>query len=109
MKIVIMLAGVVLLLAGCGQITTPLGELRQHPAMYTGKTVAVQGVVTDGGTIPLVGTRYYTLKDDTGQVTVIASGNLPKVGATVHLRARLRSAAELVGVQFGLHLVEVEN
>ncbi len=109
MKMFVMLL-LTMQLAGCGGLfTTPLGELREHGSIYADKKVTVSGMVIDGDAIPMIGTRCYTLKDETGEFTVIMSGDLPKAGKTIRVAARLRPAAEFAGVKFGLHRVEIEK
>lgn len=69
----------------------------------------MSGVVTETGTVPLIGTPYYAPKDKTGAFTVITSAEMPEVGDSLRVTVRLRSVAELAGARFGLHLVEMSR
>jgi len=68
------LASTLLLLAGCASVT-PIGNLLSNPAKYNGKTVKVEGEVTESvGAIVAGG---YEIKDNTGQLTVVSEGASP--------------------------------
>ena len=68
------LASTLLLLAGCASVT-PIGNLLSNPAKYNGKTVKVEGEVTQSvGAIVAGG---YEIKDNTGQLTVVSEGASP--------------------------------
>lgn len=68
------LASILLLLAGCASVT-PIGNLLSNPAKYNGKTVKVEGEVTQSvGAIVAGG---YEIKDNTGQLTVVSEGASP--------------------------------
>lgn len=67
-------ASILLLLAGCASVT-PIGNLLSNPAKYNGKTVKVEGEVTQSvGAIVAGG---YEIKDNTGQLTVVSEGASP--------------------------------
>ena len=106
-----LLAAFVLLAAlglpGCDRIALGadhIGDLLQHPADYQGKTVKVAGTVTNALVVPFVGTRLFTVRDDTGEIVVVTYGDLPAVGQKVVARGMFSSVASL-GTQFvGPHI-----
>jgi hypothetical protein len=108
-KPAVMFTVMVALCIGCGSSVTPLSVLRENPDLYRTTNVVVAGIVTTAGIIPVVGTRYYVLKDHTGTFPVVTRGALPEIGAKVRIHARLRPAAEFLGVTFGLHLMEISQ
>jgi hypothetical protein len=78
------LAGLVLLLAGCASVT-PIGELLDNSTKYDGKTVRVQGEVTESA--GLLGRGGYQLKDQTGQLTVISeTAAPPRKGSNISVK-----------------------
>ena len=96
-----------LALAGCGMTSIGadrIGTLLQDPAAYDGKTVKVAGKVTEVVKLPFVETRLYTVRDDTGELTVVTYGQLPRVGERVIARGTFSTLA-IFGVQsLGPHL-----
>jgi hypothetical protein len=82
-----------LLLAGCAGVT-PIGELLDNPARYDGKTVRVEGEVSEsaGG----LGLGAYQVKDDTGTLTVVSeTGGPPRTGSKVGVKGRFEALITL--------------
>jgi hypothetical protein len=72
--------------AGCASTSkvktpVPIGEIQNHPRNYAGKTVGVTGEVTN--TFSLIFYKYFTLKDETGQIEVVTSKPLPRKGERI--------------------------
>jgi hypothetical protein len=83
------LAACVLLLAGCASVT-PIGDLLNDPGHYDGKTVRVEGEVTNaaGG----LGLGAYAVKDNTGTLPVVSQrGNAPQRGAKVSVKGKFQA------------------
>ncbi len=94
-------------LLGCGMTSIgrdPIGALLKDPTAYDGKTVKVAGEVTNVVKLPFLETRLYTVRDDTGELTVVTYGELPRVGERVVARGTFSTLATF-GVQaVGPHL-----
>ena len=105
------LAGL-LLLSGCDYLPfglTSIKEIVTSPGQFEGKEVRVRGKVKDITKIPLVDLKLYVLDDGSGEVTVVASGNLPAVNETVLLKGVVESVAIMGGESIGLRIKETKR
>ena len=85
----VLLAGALLVLAGCASVT-PIGRLLDDPSRYNGKTVRVEGEVQQaaGG----LGLGAYQVKDNTGTLTVVSEqGGAPRTGAKIKVKGTFQS------------------
>ncbi len=81
-----------------------IGDLLANPAAYQGKNVKVAGVVTNAVQLPFVGTRLYTVRDNTGEIAVVTYGDLPPVGQKVVARGMFSSVATIGVRSLGPHI-----
>lgn len=81
-------------------------ELLRNPGKYAGKTVRVRGAVVNALQVPLVGTRFYVVKDDTGTITVVTDRMVATVGETITVEGNLDAAGVLGTTTVGLHIRE---
>jgi hypothetical protein len=96
-------------LAGCAlALRSPrIAELKNNPARYHDKTVAVEGIVTSSWGVPMLPYRIYRVDDGSGELMVISQGSrVPTKGARVRVRGRVNEVATFGGHAFGLHLQE---
>jgi hypothetical protein len=80
---------VLVVLTGCAS-ATPIGDLLSNPSRYDGKTVRVEGEVTEaaGG----VGLGAYAVRDNTGTLPVVSDrGGAPRTGARVGVKGRFQA------------------
>ncbi|HEX8988306.1 MAG TPA: hypothetical protein VF816_10120 [Rhodocyclaceae bacterium] len=100
-------------LAACSSLgigVTPIGDIVANPSRFDNTEVRVKGKVVSVNKVPLVGLKLYTLKDDSGEMTVVAAGDtLPAQDSTVLVRAKVESAAIVQGQALGLRLSEIER
>ncbi|MEJ2368124.1 MAG: hypothetical protein P8Z49_07200 [Acidobacteriota bacterium] len=61
--------------------STPIKQILNHPRKYNGRTVTVSGTVTESANLLLF--RYFKIKDDTGEITVVTDNAVPKTGEQV--------------------------
>ena len=81
----------ILSLAGCDRLsTTNIGELLKQPREYSGKQVTISGTVT--GAFSLVVVKYFVVRDETGEITVVTERPLPKKGSEVKVKGILQEA-----------------
>ena len=73
-------------------IADVLGDLRT----YDGTTVTVQGVVSTP--MNLLGMKYFTLTDDTGEIIVVTEHGLPHEGKDVRVIGQVNQMFEIAGV-----------
>ncbi len=81
-----------------------IASLLDNPAQYQGKTVKVAGVVTNAAQVPFVGSRLYTVRDQTGEIAVVTYGELPAVGQKVVARGIFSTVATFGAQSVGPHI-----
>ena len=100
------------MLVGCSVLgigITHIGDIVANPSRFDGKEVRVKGKVVDVNKIPLVDLKLYTLRDDTGEITVVAADSLPALNSIAVVKAKVETAAILQGQGVGLRLTEIEK
>jgi uncharacterized protein with beta-barrel porin domain len=90
----VVLAACALVLVGCAG-TTRIGTILDDPSEYDGRTVRVEGEVTQTIAVPLVGGTY-TVNDGTGTLRVVSDeGGVPREGAEVSVSGIFRALFSL--------------
>ncbi|HNY70733.1 MAG TPA: hypothetical protein PK125_12290 [Syntrophorhabdus sp.] len=100
---VILLGFFAVLLTFCGMGTTKIGNITGHPRDYAGKEVIISGEVTEIFSLFII--RYFTVRDGTGEITVVTDRPLPAKGEHIKIRGIVKEAFSL-GTQSTLVLVE---
>ena len=98
-----------LLFAGCRLLpsgTRSIGEVRQEAPSLEGRSVRVKGKVVDSSQLPFVGTRFYKIQDDTGELWVTTKDPLPALGENLVVSGELHNAAVLGGASMGIQIRE---
>jgi len=94
-----------LLLSGCSHLfSTPINKILENPRDYGGKTVTVVGEVTEVNS--LVFLKYFVVKDNTGEITVITKRPLPREGEKITVKGKVQEAFSIGDKQL---IVIVEN
>jgi len=88
---------------------TKIGEVVKNPSQFDGKEVKVRGKVVDVLKLPLIETRFYMLRDETGELLVLTGAGPPGMGAEVRVRGSIGSMAIIGGRSGGLHLKESQR
>lgn len=86
-------------------ISTPIGKIIENPRAYAGKSVTITGTVTESFSLFVL--RYFSLRDETGEIIVITNKPLPKKGTTLTVRGRVEEAFS-IGDQQLIVLLEDE-
>ena len=98
-----------LFITACPKRTT-IGEIEANPSKFSGKEVAVAGVVKDsyGVNIPLTSVRggIYKLDDGTGSFWIITENAVPPKGARVGVKGRIGTGINWSGRNYGLGMYE---
>lgn len=95
---------------GCGSINaTPINEINTSPANFDGKEVLLHGIAKDPTRIPLFSMKSYVLKDDSGEVTILTEGDLPKANEEVSVRVKVANIAIINGESLGMTVTEVSR
>lgn len=103
----------VLLLPSCSQLGigfTKIGDLLANPQKYSTKEVRIRGRVTNVLKLPFVETKIYSIRDDSGEISVRTERKAPMAGETeVRVKGVLDTVATIGDQNVGLHLREVER
>jgi hypothetical protein len=91
-----LLVGIAIIgLSGCSR-TIRIRDLLDRPQEYDGKTVQVEGTVTQSAGV--LGTGAYEIDDGTGKIYVVArGGGVPREGAKTKATGRFESVFNLLG------------
>ena len=82
-------------LSACSR-TIRIRDLLDRPQEYDGKTVQVEGTVTQSAGV--LGTGAYEIDDGTGKIYVVARGRgVPREGAKTKAQGRFESLFNLLG------------
>jgi uncharacterized protein YdeI (BOF family) len=71
-----------------GGFPTPIANLLSSPRDYDGKRLTLSGKVVEKNS--LLFTKYFVLRDRTGEIHVVTDRVLPNVGATVRVQGHLK-------------------
>ncbi len=66
-------------------------SILSNPGSYEGKVVTIQGDVTDRTSF-FVDIKFYKVKDDTGEITVVTKKNLPGEKTKVRVKGKVDKA-----------------
>lgn len=100
------------MLLGCSYLgvgITDIGDIVGNPSRFEGTEVRVKGKVVDVNKVPIIDLRLYTLRDATGEITVIAGDTLPALNSTAVVKAKVETTAIVQGQALGLRLTEIEK
>lgn len=98
-----------LFLAGCGQATSPIGDITKAPASFEGREVKLHGTASQMLKLPFADAKGYRLRDASGEIAVWTAGAMPADGEELVVRGRVESAMILGGESFGLAVQEIER
>ena len=84
----------IIALTGCDTLfPTPISKIIQNPRNYEGTQVMVSGKVVE--TFSLVVIRYFVIRDDTGEITVVTERSVPKKGEQIKVIGKVEEAFSL--------------
>ncbi len=92
-----------LALFSCGLSSTKIGDIIGHPRDYADKEVTVSGEVVE--TFSLFVVKYFTVRDDSGEISVVTERALPAKGEKIKVTGTVREAFS-IGTKTALVLVE---
>lgn len=85
----LLLGAMLFSLSACASVT-PIGDLLSDPGRYDGRTVRIEGTVTEAA--GALGVGGYLVDDGTGTLTVVSqSGGAPRTGAEVGVKGRFEA------------------
>ena len=88
------LAVAILLAGSCsGLFPTRIGDIHASPRKFDGKQVTVKGTVAE--IVNLLFVKYFVVRDETGEIPVVAERILPAMGETVTITGKVQEAFAL--------------
>ena len=87
------------LIHGC--VATKIATIQQNIDLYKDQQISIRGTVTETLTVPGVKIGVYQIKDSSGQIWVVSSGQIPKRGETVQVKGTVSTGIEVLGKKFG--------
>ncbi|MEO0183038.1 MAG: hypothetical protein ABIL40_06150 [candidate division WOR-3 bacterium] len=95
--IIVLLVGFAVWYFANNTASTPIGRIVEKPGDYENKIIIIKGEVTNR--MSLLALKYYTVKDNTGEIKVITKRALPSVGAKVTVKGKIKTAFEIGSLQ----------
>lgn len=74
-------------------LPTKIGSILENPRNYAEKEVTVSGEVT--GAFSLVVVKYFTVKDNTGELAIVTERTLPQKGERIRVKGTIKEAFSL--------------
>ena len=91
----------------CDRIsTTQIKQILDNPRQFSEKEVTVKGQVVDTFSIFVV--KYFSIKDESGEMTVVTNKPLPKKGEIIKVTGKVQEAFSL-GTETLLVIIENEK
>ncbi len=87
----------------CGIGTTKIGDITKHPRDYADREVTISGEVVE--TFSLFVVRYFIVRDDSGEITVVTQRPLPAEKEKIKVKGTVKEAFS-IGPKTALVLVE---
>jgi hypothetical protein len=107
--VMLVLAAMSLLLAACEQKT--INQILAEPNRYANREVGVLGTVVQSYSV--LGRGAYQIEDETGKLWVISDKGVPRKGARVGVKGKIRDGFDLgglvklpAGISTGLVMIE---
>ena len=94
-----------LFFSGC---VSKIATVQQNIDRYKDQSVSVRGKVQETLTIPGIQTGIYQIKDNSGQIWVISSHQIPKRGERVLVKGTVSTGIEVLGKKFGTVIREID-
>lgn len=86
---------------------TPIGNIVKDPRAYDGRVITIAGEVTERTSLVFV--KFFKLKDNTGEITVITKRSLPVVGAKERVKGKIEEAFTIGDQQMLVFVEEAEG
>ncbi len=84
---------------------TTIEKILRHPSEYQGKSVTIEGEVTDRTGFFVV-LKFFKLKDKTGEITVVTKKTLPEIRSTISVKGKTDEAFPIGGQKFLIFVEE---
>ena len=88
---------------------TSIDDIKTFTINFDGKEVILKGITKDPTRIPIMSLKAYVLEDESGEVTILTSDDLPLMNKEITIRGRVESLAIIKGEALGLTVVELER
>jgi hypothetical protein len=86
---------------------TPITELLRYPRQYEVNLVSIRGKVVDRTSLLVL--KYFTVRDEKGEIKVVTERSLPVVGEIVRVKGRIREALAIGNSGYVVFMEEPER
>jgi hypothetical protein len=86
---------------------TQINKILSNPRDYTDKKVTISGTVEDSFSFVVV--KYFTLRDETGEITVVTQKPMPAKGNKIKVTGTVQEAFSLGDQQIVVLIEKDEN
>ena len=90
-----LILSLLLALVGCTLFPTKVGDILTNSRKYDGKVVTIKGSVTSS--VNLLAIKWFTLKDETGEIAVVTERAVPREGEIVSVKGTVNQAFQIAG------------
>ena len=73
-----------------GLFSTKIKDILEHPREFDGRTVTIAGEVKESANLLFI--KYFIVRDDTGEITVVTDRAVPRQGEKVRVTGRVNQA-----------------
>lgn len=101
---VALVAALAFALAGFGCATKTVNDVMADPSRYADRTITLKGAVVESYSI--AGNGFYRLEDPTGKLWIFSNRGVPRKGAYVQVKGRVKDGFDLTSVGDFLKLPE---
>lgn len=89
--------------SGCSE---KIGDIREAPEQFQGKTVRIKGTVTEVVEIPFTDKGVFQVSDGSGKIWVVPSGVFPREKETIRVKGMVERGFSFGGTNYGIILKE---
>jgi hypothetical protein len=93
----------IIICISCGIGVTKIGDIVSHPRDYADKEVTISGDVVE--TFSIFVMKYFIVRDNSGEITVITERPMPAKGETIKVKGIVKEAFS-IGTKTALVLME---
>ena len=98
-----------LALCGCQEGAMPIAEILDDPEPFKGQFVVLTGEVVGPAELPSSEHSFYTLRDETGRISVLTDGALPEEGSWIDVCGEVKLDLTIAERSFPVYIDEARR
>jgi hypothetical protein len=92
----LIMLGLLLALAGTGCATKTVNDVMADPSRYADRSITLKGAVVESYSV--AGNGFYRLEDTTGRLWIFSNRGVPRKGAYVQVKGKVKDGFDLTSV-----------